>query len=172
MSPEVVLLALRLALALILYAFLGAVLVYLRRDAVGAASSQEIAPASHLTLLTDPTPGRHYSLVALNLIGRAPDNTIQLDEVTVSSHHARLSFQGGQWWLEDLGSKNGTGLNELDLTEPVVVTYGDQVRLGTVLLELNSGPAPIALAVTGPLPDQPPETEQAEPPQSASGNPS
>lgn len=142
MSPEVVLLALRLALAAALYAFLGAALIYLRRDATAAASEQGTAPPSHLALLTEPAPGSNFALATLNLLGRAADNTIQLDESTVSSHHARLSFQGGQWWLEDLGSKNGTGVNELELVEPMVVTYGDQVRLGTVMLELKSGPAP------------------------------
>lgn len=159
MSPQIVLLALRLALAVLLYAFLGAALIYLRREASGAAAAVEVAPPSHLTLITDPAPGRHFSLSGLNLLGRAVDNTIRLDEATVSSHHARLSFQGGQWWLEDLGSKNGTGLNELDLMEPTVVTYGDRLRLGTVELELNSGPAPSEpdktaperLATTAPL---------------------
>lgn len=156
MSPEVVLLALRVALAVTLYAFLGATLIYLRRDAANAASAVEIAPPSHLLLLTEPDPERSYGLAPMNLIGRASDNTIRLDETTVSSYHARLSFQGGQWWLEDLGSKNGTGVNELDLSEPTVVTYGDRIRLGNVLMELQSGPGPDErppdeLASTAPL---------------------
>lgn len=167
MSPEIVLLALRVALAVTLYAFLGAALIYLRRDAGSAASAVEIAPPSHLLLLTDPDPARSYSLAPMNLIGRASDNTIHLDESTVSSHHARLSFQGGQWWLEDLGSKNGTGVNELDLSEPMVVTYGDRIRLGQVLMELQSGPGPDErppdeLASTGPLEGEAPEAGERQ----------
>lgn len=166
MSPEVVLLALRLALAAALYAFLGAILIYLRRDAAGAAGASEVAPPAHLTLLTAPEPARSFSLAPLNLIGRASDNTIRLDETTVSSHHARLSFQGGQWWLEDLGSKNGTGVNELELSEPMVVTYGDQIRLGQVRLELQSAAdqaqhAPGELVSTAPLEAEAPESERA-----------
>jgi pSer/pThr/pTyr-binding forkhead associated (FHA) protein len=141
MSPEVALLALRLALALVLYAFLGTTLLYVWRDLRSAGAEAELAPQGYLELLTDSSPGSTYPLATLNLLGRAADNTIRIDETTVSGHHARLSFQGGQWWLEDLGSKNGTGVNELDLDEPMVVTYGDHIRLGTLKLELKAGTA-------------------------------
>ncbi len=157
MSPEAVLLALRLALAVVLYAFLGATLLYLRRDSAGAATEQISAPPSHLTLLTDPDPGSSFVLAPLNLLGRAADNTIRLDETTVSSHHARLSFQGGQWWLEDLGSKNGTGVNDMELLEPMVVTYGDRLRLGTVTLELKSGPPTIEVDAELAATERPPQ---------------
>jgi pSer/pThr/pTyr-binding forkhead associated (FHA) protein len=157
MSPEIVLLALRIALALVLYAFLGTTLLYLWRDLRSAGAQAELAPAGYLELLTDPSPGSTFPLASSNLLGRAADNTIQIDESTVSAHHARLSFQGGQWWLEDLGSKNGTGVNELDLEEPMVVTYGDHIRLGNLHFELKSGsvipPALSDLALTAPLPE-------------------
>ena len=142
MSPEVALMALRLGLALVLYAFLGAALLFLWRDLRTTARASEIAPAAYLELRTDPAPGRILPLTNLNLLGRASDNSILIDDRTVSSHHARLSFQGGQWWLEDLGSKNGTGVNELDVEDPIVVTFGDQIRFGNVLAELKSGAAP------------------------------
>ncbi len=142
MSPELALLALRLGLALVLYTFLGAVLLFLWRDLRASARTSEIAPPAHLDLRTDTAPSRAFPLSNLNLVGRAGDNTILIDDSTVSSHHARLSYQGGQWWLEDLGSKNGTGVNELDVEDPIVVTFGDQIRFGNVFTELKSGPAP------------------------------
>lgn len=158
MSPEVVLLALRLALAVVLYAFLGTTLLYLWRDQRNAGTQAELAPPAYLELVGEPSPESTYPLTALNLLGRAADNTIRLDESTVSSYHARLSFQGGQWWLEDLGSKNGTGVNELDLIEPMVVTYGDRIRLGSLQLEFKAGSQAQAmttgLGVTAPLPDR------------------
>lgn len=144
MSPEVALLVLRLGVAAALYVFLGATILYLRRDLRGTAAEAELAPQGYLELFTTPSPGSTFPLVTLNLIGRAGDNTIQLDESTVSGHHAHLSYQGGQWWLEDLGSKNGTGVNELELVEPMVVTYGDTIRLGNVEMELKGGPTPAA----------------------------
>jgi hypothetical protein len=142
MSPELALLALRLGLALVLYTFFGAVLLFLWRDLRATARASEIAPPAHLELRTDPAPSRAFPLSNLNLVGRASDNTILIDDGTVSSHHARLSYQGGQWWLEDLGSKNGTGVNELDVEDPIVVTFGDKIRFGNVMTELKSGPAP------------------------------
>jgi hypothetical protein len=142
MSPQVALLALRLGLALALYAFLALVLLYLWRDVRAAAGEAGAVPLAHLQLISPEGPGRAFALTSVNLLGRAADNTIVLDETTVSAHHARLSFQQGQWWLEDQGSKNGTGVNELEVQEPLVVTFGDRIRIGSVQLILQGGPAP------------------------------
>lgn len=142
------LLALRLGLALALYLFLGLILLFLWRDLRAAGAAASDAPQAYLQLLEGPESGKAFPLVAVNLIGRAADNTIVLDENTVSAHHARVSFQHGQWWLEDQGSKNGTGLNELEVQEPLVVTYGDRIRIGSVQLRLHGGPAPAAAAPT------------------------
>jgi pSer/pThr/pTyr-binding forkhead associated (FHA) protein len=51
---------------------------------------------------------------------------------TVSARHARLSFRRDQWWLEDLGSRNGTFLNGEALSAPVVLADMDEVRCGQV----------------------------------------
>ena len=144
MSPEFALLALRLALALVLYAFLAATLTFLWRDLRSAARETDVPPQGYLELLSHPDPGQIFPLSNLNLFGRAGDNTIVLDEETVSGHHARLSFQGGQWLLEDLGSKNGTAVNELALEDPMAVTFGDELRFGNVHLALKGGQPPLA----------------------------
>lgn len=141
MSPEILLLGLRLVLALVLYSFLATALIFIWRDLKSAAVSAEAPPQGYLELLTEPNPGLTFQLSALNLLGRANDNMIVVDEQTVSGHHARLSYQGGQWWLEDLGSKNGTGVNELEVGDPIVVTFGDSIRLGSVELVLKGGVA-------------------------------
>jgi len=148
MSPEAVLLGLRLALALALYAFLALILLYLWRDVRASATAAGAIPQAYLELVGPPLPGRAFALLPVNLLGRAADNTIVLDENTVSAHHARLSYQQGQWWLEDQGSKNGSGVNELDLQEPLVVTLGDRIRIGSVLLVLHGGPVPQTLEPT------------------------
>jgi pSer/pThr/pTyr-binding forkhead associated (FHA) protein len=90
-------------------------------------------------VLEGPDPGRCYALTQVNSLGRAADNLVRLKEDTVSAHHALLIFRGGQWWLEDLGSRNGTKVNEVQVEEPLVVTYGDALRLGIVELQLNAG---------------------------------
>jgi len=146
MSPELVLLGLRLALALVLYAFLAATLIFLSRDLRAAALATDVAPQGYLELLSRPGLGQTYPLSTLNLFGRASDNTIVLDEETVSSHHARLAYRGGQWLLEDLGSKNGTAVNELSLADPMVVTFGDEIRLGNMHLALKGGQPPVKIS--------------------------
>ncbi|MEW6406714.1 MAG: FHA domain-containing protein, partial [Chloroflexota bacterium] len=54
-----------------------------------------------------------------------------------STHHARLSFSRGQWWVEDLESTNGTLLNQELVTAPTVVTPGDQLRCGEATLTIE-----------------------------------
>ena len=73
----------------------------------------------------------------VNMIGRAADNTIVLSDERVSAHHARITFTGGQWVLEDLGSRNGTFVNELPLEGPLVVALEDRIQIGSVILELT-----------------------------------
>ncbi|MGH2605737.1 MAG: FHA domain-containing protein, partial [Anaerolineales bacterium] len=136
MNPEIVLLGVRLLLALALYTFLGSLLLFLRRDLRRDGRGDESMPVAHLVVEEGEETGKGFRLSLTNLIGRAADNTIRLKDTTVSSYHVRLSYQGGQWWLEDLGSRNGTGLNEIAVEEPMVVMFGDRIRLGRVALKL------------------------------------
>jgi ABC-type multidrug transport system ATPase subunit/pSer/pThr/pTyr-binding forkhead associated (FHA) protein len=81
--------------------------------------------------------GETYSLELNEIVlGREPGVEIQIDSPGVSRRHARLSRQNNQYFLEDLGSSNGTFLNGERLEKPRRVKHGDQIRLGqTVLLE-------------------------------------
>jgi pSer/pThr/pTyr-binding forkhead associated (FHA) protein len=71
------------------------------------------------------------------LIGRANDASIRLDDDYVSTRHARFVPSNGQWFVEDLGSTNGTYLGNQRITTPTPVNAGTQVRLGKTLLELR-----------------------------------
>jgi hypothetical protein len=129
---------LRFLPAIPLYLFLGALLVTLWRERESVKGSHRQIPAAQLRRQVDGE-GTAHRLEEINLIGRAADNTIRLADTSVSAYHARLSFQAGQWWLEDLGSRNGTRVNQLRLEEPLVVTYGDVIHLGGVALVLSPG---------------------------------
>lgn len=72
------------------------------------------------------------------LIGRAQDATVVLDDDYASNHHARLSPQDGQWLLEDLGSTNGTLLDNEPVSTPLVVPIGTPIRIGTTTIELRA----------------------------------
>jgi hypothetical protein len=139
MNPESVVLALRVVMALALYGFLGAALFILWSEIRRPARGEEGPPDAHVLLLEGDAAGSVYPLLQTNLIGRAADNSIRLSDSTVSAYHLRLAFQGGQWWAEDLGSRNGSAVNDLALEGPMVVTYGDVVRLGKVPLRMERG---------------------------------
>ena len=64
-------------------------------------------------------------------VGRADDNAICLkDDVYVSSHHAEIEFHDDEWWLTDLGSRNGTLKNSQPVVEPVTIEPGDVITFG------------------------------------------
>ena len=74
------------------------------------------------------------------LIGRGSDAAIRLDDDYVSTRHARIAASGsdpGHWFVEDLGSTNGTYLGSVRLTQPTALTLGSQVRIGKTILELR-----------------------------------
>lgn len=139
MSPADVLLVVRVLLALVLYLFLGLIVVTQWRDLRAARWDREVTPRAHLLVLDAAAGGGFYPLAQSNEIGRAADNGVRLDDETVSAYHARLTHQGGQWWLEDLASRNGTAVNDLLLEEPIVVAYGDEIRCGRMRMRLESG---------------------------------
>ena len=78
-----------------------------------------------------PTPGMTFPLEGDQLtIGRDSSNAVAINDAEISRKHSRLSFQGGKYVLEDLGSTNGTFVNGQRLGGPVVLKPGDVVSLG------------------------------------------
>ncbi len=71
------------------------------------------------------------------LLGRGADATIRLDDDYVSTRHARFVPHGEEWYVEDLGSTNGTYIGSQRITTPMVVAAGVQVRLGKTIAELK-----------------------------------
>jgi pSer/pThr/pTyr-binding forkhead associated (FHA) protein len=71
------------------------------------------------------------------LIGRGTDAAIRLDDDYVSTRHARIAASGDQWFVEDLGSTNGTYVGTVRITQPTTITIGTQVRIGKTILELR-----------------------------------
>lgn len=71
-------------------------------------------------------------------IGRSSDNTVVLEDDFASGHHARFVSSGGRWYIEDLGSTNGTFIGEQRLTRPVAVSPGTPVTVGHTTMELRS----------------------------------
>ena len=140
----VIVLILRLVLAACLYAFLGWALFVLWRDlrTQGAHLALRKAPSLNLTL---QSPGKETSHRAFHQsdisIGRDPTCDVTLTDDAVSARHLRLSFHHGQWWAEDLGSTNGTHLNQSPLLTPTVLATGDQIECGHTAIIVSIGAA-------------------------------
>jgi LysM repeat protein len=106
-----------------------------------------------LVMRRGPQPNRPFPLDKdVITIGRSPDNDIFVDDAEVSRHHARLTRQGNNWVLEDLGSRNGTFVNGQRISGPVMLTPGAQVDFGP----------DVSFGVEGGMP--PPEAIPARPP--------
>lgn len=139
MSPEHILLAIRIGAAVALYGFLVSLFVYMRRDLVDSSENGQVVPQTSLSIVDGVEALVQRILDPSNEIGRAADNDVILDDETVSSHHARILYQGGQWWIEDLASRNGTAVNDIPVEIPMVITYGDEIRMGRVICRLERG---------------------------------
>lgn len=155
---------LRLGYLVLLWAFVLSAIGVLRRDLYGtivsrrraaapaAAPAAGAAPAAaterprgrqsgptRLVVTEGPLRGTTLPLgTSAVLIGRAPSCTLVLDDDYSSSQHARVYAQDGQWLLEDLGSTNGTFVDDHRVgSDPVAVRAGAQIRIGQSVLELQ-----------------------------------
>jgi hypothetical protein len=95
------------------------------------------APTSLVVHAPEQRKPRTYRLSGGLEIGRAEACKVRLDDTYASQHHARLSTRDGVWMLEDLGSTNGTYLNDRRVGAPAEVHAGDVVKIGKTVLELR-----------------------------------
>lgn len=81
--------------------------------------------------------GRVFELGEEVTVGRSPGCAVPLDDDTfASSIHARVFMRSGELWIEDLGSTNGTFLNDERLEVPTRLRRGDRVKVGSTILEV------------------------------------
>jgi predicted component of type VI protein secretion system len=106
-----------------------------------------------LVVLSAGMTGRTHELnVDKTTIGRVDDNTFQISEPSVSSHHCEVLLRGADVVVRDLESTNGTFINGEKVRESVLKP-GQVLRLGQIEMRLEDG-APAA----GPAPAPPPPT--------------
>ncbi len=137
----ILLLALRILMAAVLYAFLGLAVFTMLRDLRQQGTfiaARSPIPLSLTSLVDKNATSRRFTKPEI-VIGREPGCDFPLDDQAVSSRHARLSYHHQQWWLEDLASTNGTYLNNEPVTTPVVITHGDELRLGHLAVKIEIG---------------------------------
>jgi hypothetical protein len=143
MSPIEALFVVRVLLVILIYAFLGALFWMLWRD-VRLASRLAAVRGRRLGRLVvlesdaaDLAPGSAFPLMPITSLGRAPTNTASIPDETASLEHALLHLRDGQWWLEDLASRNGTRLNDTPVADATPVVPGDIIAIGRVRLKVE-----------------------------------
>jgi ABC transport system ATP-binding/permease protein len=94
-------------------------------------NSIQIAVVSGLQL-----PSKIFSTTNI-VVGRAADVELVLNHPEISRRHCRLSREGDEWFIEDLGSRHGTVVNGTSLSGRRALRLGDQIRLGPVTLALG-----------------------------------
>jgi pSer/pThr/pTyr-binding forkhead associated (FHA) protein len=94
--------------------------------------------AGHLVIVAPAEQkGRSFELNGELTVGRAAGCQVALEDNYVSQLHARVFARDGTIWVEDLGSTNGTYLNEQRVSAPLAVRRGDQLKVGSTVLELK-----------------------------------
>lgn len=157
---ELTLFLIRVAFLAILWIFVLSAISVIRSDMFGArvpetARGGAPAPAgrksnngkprkprrgapTHLLVVEGAEAGARAELAdAPLLIGRGSDAAIKLDDDYVSTRHARVAASGDEWFVEDLGSTNGTYVGPVRITQPTTIGLGVQVRVGKTILELR-----------------------------------
>jgi hypothetical protein len=144
LSFDAQLLLLRGAAIVLLYLFVVLAMLVLGGDLRRAAGGPRTPRRSALgqVVLVDPGPtglqaGKSFPLSAISLIGRSLRSVVSIDDEFLSAEHALLSWRENTWWIEDLGSKNGTFLNGVRVSRPVPLNQGDTIEVGRVVLRLE-----------------------------------
>lgn len=140
MSLAWFLLGLRFLATFILYTFLGLAFYIIWRDLKQAATLPAERPARLRVIAAvgaSLTVDQIIPLQPVTLLGCDPANTIVLDVEAVSAQHARLERTMDGWLLEDLGSEQGTRLNEGVIAQAVPVGDGDLIGIGSIRLRLE-----------------------------------
>jgi len=131
---------LRLAFLAVLFVFLYGVARVLVRDLRRAEREQRSELGRLVVVASEgdsPRPGAVFPLDVVTTIGRAASNTVVVDDQFASSEHAMLTFRGRAWYLEDLGSTNGTHVQGERIEAPVAIGFGDEFTVGRARLRLE-----------------------------------
>lgn len=133
---------------------------------------------ARLVVESGPDSGREFPLGDVAVIGRLPTVQVALSDMNTSREHTRVLHQGSDWFLVDLGSRNGTLVNGKKVQRHKLA-QGDRIAIGKTVMRFEAGDGKAASPVDGeststptePLPPThehanvpPPKAEAAPPP--------
>ena len=101
-------------------------------------TSNPTAPGRMPVLVNMNTEARYTITSTSAVLGRAPEHEIVLPEDGYASgDHARIYFDQGMWWIEDLHSSNGTFVNDQVLTAPWQLSPYDLIKVGRTIFRIE-----------------------------------
>lgn len=142
MGSDLIVLGLRLVFVLLIYLFLFQVVIVIVKDLRNASVRRDSTePEGFFLVVVDSgaqslISGQRFELEPITSIGRSPSNTVALNDNFASGEHAMLALRDGKWWLEDVGSTNGTMLNRRLINGPTPVDLGDVIEVGKTRMKL------------------------------------
>jgi hypothetical protein len=134
---------LRLLSALLLLGFVAVIawLIYREMQVTAVSLEQQERPQGKLRVIASekgvPVVDTVYPLLSVTSLGRAVNNTVVLSDSYASSQHALIVRREGQWQLQDLGSRNGTLLNDVLVRGSAVISSGDIIAIGGIQLKVE-----------------------------------
>jgi hypothetical protein len=144
--PPIVLTTLKICFLALLYLFIARAIRIMYLDLVGprvpkpkgARKPVRRRGVPHSVIVKAPDkPMQTLQLKEELTFGRSESCTVPLDDTYVSTLHARLYAKEGTWFVEDMGSTNGTYLNRVKVTAPSPIAVGDEVRVGKTIVEVR-----------------------------------
>ena len=86
-----------------------------------------------ITILSGPKKDKVYTVDQEAILGRSSDNVVPIHDTKTSRHHSRIFQEDNMYFIEDLGSRNGTIVNGKNITRQYLVS-GDRIKIGNTLL--------------------------------------
>ena len=153
--PPIVFALIQGLLLVLLYLFVARAVRTIWKDVSGTAVAATAAPARSKAAkapakrkqralpreLVIHTPQGRPRVVRLDshdvTFGRSETSTVALDDAYISDHHAKVFLADGEWRITDLGSTNGTFLNQVKVTSPTPISAGDQLGIGKTTVQVR-----------------------------------
>jgi hypothetical protein len=135
-----VLWAVRLLFLGLIYLFLFRVVRALLRDLRAAAREPTARPGRLVVLASpsgEPSAGQAFGLEVITALGRDVNNAIVIEDPFASADHAVLTYRGRSWYIEDLGSTNGSYVNGRRVEGVAPMGFGDELQIGQVRMRLE-----------------------------------
>lgn len=105
----------------------------------GSRLSESENSSAILVAVRDPQKGATFTLnQSITTVGRSGSNDIVFDDPLVSSQHARILYEKGRFWIEDVGSTNGTAVNGETIATKTALQDGYLIKIGGILVKFST----------------------------------